>query len=179
MTMRDRGFWLCLIFLALFSFGIVWCILVADYHLAFTPVCLGIGTRIELERQIDRTFLLPALLAHIAAHGGLAADIALGVNGFIHLVTRVALLAWQVLVLFQQAINSRFVGTEHRCRSWCGQGIGTRLRRLQCLSNRWARVTQLPSNLPDTFAVDEVGSSNPFTVFHLNHLLLRYPAWHQ
>lgn len=35
MTIRDPGFWLYMIVLALISLGIVWFILVADYHLGF------------------------------------------------------------------------------------------------------------------------------------------------
>jgi hypothetical protein len=35
MTIRDRGFWLYMLFLALLSFVIVWFILVVDYHLGF------------------------------------------------------------------------------------------------------------------------------------------------
>ncbi len=35
MTIRERGFWLYMMFLALLSLGIVWSILVADYHLGF------------------------------------------------------------------------------------------------------------------------------------------------
>ncbi len=35
MTIRDLGFWLYMVFMALFSLGIVWFILVVDYHLGF------------------------------------------------------------------------------------------------------------------------------------------------
>lgn len=72
-------------------------LLACQDDLVFGPAHLGICPRIELERQVHGTLVATALLGDIAAHGGLA----LGVDGFVHHVTRRALLVGQLLILFR------------------------------------------------------------------------------
>ena len=145
-----------------------------DLSHGFPPVHLGIGTRVELQRQIDlRLAPFAPPLADVAPHRGFAPWVAGLFDLLEDLVAGIALLTGQMLIRVQQFINPLLEWSENGRRTRLTQSIGSRLRRLDGFVHRLPGDVQFFGNLPQGLLVDEVGSPDLLAVFHTDHPFLR------
>ena len=81
--------------------------LTGDEGHRFSPVYLGVGTIIELQRKVYlRLLVLLAPLGNVPAQGGVAAGVAFLLQDFGNLAACVPSLARQSLVLLQELVDA-------------------------------------------------------------------------
>src|SRR5258706_3423802 len=134
---------------------------------SFTPIGLGIGPWLVLQRQIHGWCLVLAPpCPNIAAYAWLTAGVAFAADDFVDLVAGIPLLAWHVLGFGQQRLDAlliwpppwRFSRVFLRIAAW----PSTRPR----LFHRFPAVHLLARDLPDTFLFDVMCPSYFFVGFH-------------
>jgi hypothetical protein len=139
------------------------------------PIHLRILPWVKGERQKERRGVMGLVpLGHMQPHAHFAALIALGLEQLIDLVSRVLLLAGQMLVFGQQFVGAGAKGAEHRGGFRFGEPGGLRRLIVDRFIDGFARMVLFAGDLPFTLAFQVVGPANGFAFFHGDHLQCSY-----
>src|SRR3990172_2998740 len=112
-----------------------------------------------------------ALLADITVQITLAAAIPFRFQNLIDLVTRIALLAWQLIAFLEQFSDPCLIGSKHRRIARRLPLIPFRLGLFQRFADHLSAVTQFPADRANAHPLHVICLANLLIVVHRFHLL--------